>query len=114
MFELDFLAYQLGHEVVRLPPYHCKYNPIEMIWAQVKGDVATRNNTFKIKDVRRLLEEALCRVTVENWKSCVRHSEELQEEDFIKEGIRDEVIQRFVINLQDESDSSSDEMENET
>ena len=66
----------------------------------------------KIKDVRRF-EETLCRVTVENWKDCVRHSECLQEEDFIKEGIRDEVIQRFVINLQDESDTSSSETEKE-
>ena len=74
-----------------------------------QGDVTTINNTFKIKDVRRF-EEALCRVTVENWKDCVRHSECLQEEDFIKE---DEVIQRFVIHLQDESGCSSNEIENE-
>lgn len=25
---LDELAYQMGHEVVRIPPYHCQYNPI--------------------------------------------------------------------------------------
>ena len=80
---MDYLAYQLGHEIVSLPPYHCKYITIEMIWAQVKGNVATRNNKFKIKDVRGLLEEALCRVKVENWKDCVKHSKWLQEEDFI-------------------------------
>lgn len=32
-YELDELALKMGHEVVRLPPYHCQYNPIEMIWA---------------------------------------------------------------------------------
>ena len=26
-----------GHEVVRLPLYHCELNPIEMAWVQVKG-----------------------------------------------------------------------------
>ena len=25
-----------GHEVVRLPPYHCELNPIELAWSQVK------------------------------------------------------------------------------
>ena len=59
IFKLDYLANQLGYEVVRLLLHHYKCNPIE-IWAQVKGDVTTRNNTSKIKDVRRLLKEALC------------------------------------------------------
>ncbi|CAH4037998.1 unnamed protein product [Pieris brassicae] len=30
------LAYGRGHEVITLPPYHCQYNSIELIWAQVK------------------------------------------------------------------------------
>lgn len=28
---LDELALEKGHEVIRLPPYHCQYNPIELI-----------------------------------------------------------------------------------
>lgn len=31
VYELDEEAYKAGHEVVRLPPYHCQYNPIELI-----------------------------------------------------------------------------------
>lgn len=31
IFELDQIALEHGHEVVRLPPYHCQYNPIELI-----------------------------------------------------------------------------------
>ena len=104
VYELDKIAAEMGHEVVRLPPYHCHYNPIELIWAQVKGEVADRNKTFKINDVRVLLEEALDNVTIEDWKKCVAHSERLQEEDFMKEIGRDESIERLVINL--ESDSS--------
>ena len=38
----------------------------------------------------------------------------LQEEDFIKGSIRDEVIQWFVINLQDKSNRRSSELENES
>lgn len=34
---LDEIAKEKGHTVIRLPPYHCQYNPIELIWAQVKG-----------------------------------------------------------------------------
>lgn len=34
---LDEMAKSKGHTVIRLPPYHCQYNAIEMIWAQIKG-----------------------------------------------------------------------------
>ncbi|XP_045107564.1 uncharacterized protein LOC123502506 [Portunus trituberculatus] len=36
-YVIDKTASEHGHKVVRLPPYHCNYNPIELIWAQVKG-----------------------------------------------------------------------------
>jgi len=65
----------MGHEVVRLPPYHCQYNPIEMIWAQVKGQVATKNTTFKMADVENLMHEAIDAVTKEEVVNCVRHTE---------------------------------------
>lgn len=56
----------MGHEVVLLPPYHCQYNPIESIWAQVKGEVAKNNRTFKFNDVEILLNDAFDSVTVDN------------------------------------------------
>ncbi|PSN56834.1 hypothetical protein C0J52_08287 [Blattella germanica] len=53
------MAKEQGKLVIRLPPYHCELNPIELIWAQVKGYVARNNKTFNIKDVKRLLAEAV-------------------------------------------------------
>jgi len=32
---VDELARSHGHYVLRLPPYHCELNPIELIWAQI-------------------------------------------------------------------------------
>ena len=84
MYELDILANERGHQIIRLPPYHCQYNPIELVWAQVKRAVARRNNTFKIADVERLVNEELDNVTQEQWASCVKHAEQLQEDDFVK------------------------------
>ena len=48
IYELDAIALEKGHNVIHLPAYYCQYNPIELIWAQVKGYVAT----FKIADER--------------------------------------------------------------
>jgi transposase len=64
-YELDQIEYEMGHLVHRLPPYHCKYNPIVLIWAKVKGEVAQLNNTFRLSDVARLMKEAIDSVTKE-------------------------------------------------
>jgi hypothetical protein len=49
--ELDQIANERGHQVIRLPLYHCQYNPLELIWVQVKREVADRNKTFKLADI---------------------------------------------------------------
>ncbi|KAM7295700.1 uncharacterized protein ISCGN_020973 [Ixodes scapularis] len=60
--------------VVRLPPYHCEINPIELIWAQIKTGVAARSKTFKIVDVGTLLNEEDGKVTSDNRINAVRHA----------------------------------------
>jgi hypothetical protein len=41
--------------ILRTPVRHCELNPIELIWAQVKGFVAENNTTFRLKDVEKLV-----------------------------------------------------------
>jgi hypothetical protein len=55
------------------------------VWAQVKREVAKENKTLTMAEVERLMNEELDRVTQEDWACCVRHAENLQEEDFAKE-----------------------------
>ncbi|GBP32387.1 hypothetical protein EVAR_81194_1 [Eumeta japonica] len=43
-YVIDEMAAEHRHTVLRILPYHCQYNAIELIWAQVKGYTA-RNNT---------------------------------------------------------------------
>ncbi|VVC30439.1 Hypothetical protein CINCED_3A016052 [Cinara cedri] len=108
-YEIDEIALQMGHEVIRLPPYHYQYNPIELIWAQVKGEIAKKNNSFKITDVEKLANIAIESVTVDNWKRCVNHCERLQDEDFIKEGFRDKILEPIVLTINPEDSSESDD-----
>lgn len=109
-YELDEIASSMGHEVVRLPPYHCQYNPIELIWAQVKGEVATNNSTFKMVDVERLTHEALDLVSKSDWEKCVKHAETIQDEDYQKEILMDSVLEPLIITFQtDDSDFGNDE-----
>lgn len=38
-FEIDQIAHDAGHKVLRLPSYCYHFNPMEMVWAQVKNEV---------------------------------------------------------------------------
>lgn len=39
-YSLDTIMEAHGHKVLRLPPYHPDFNPIENIWSPVKGHVS--------------------------------------------------------------------------
>ena len=41
-------------EVLRLPPYHCELNAIELIWADKKNFVARENKEMTIEHVETL------------------------------------------------------------
>lgn len=106
-YVVDELAAQSGVTVMRLPPYHCELNPIELVWAQVKGHVARNNRTFKMVEVKKLLEEGLSEVTPEKWVNCINHTKKVENEMCQLNHIIDDVQDRLVINLR-ESDSEWD------
>ena len=108
-YKIDSIASTHGHTVLRLPPYHCNFNAIELIWGQVKDYVAKRNVTFKNKDVQSLFHEAINVIGAEEWAKACRHVEE--EEQFYREkdGIIDEVMDRFIINLEDSDEESGED-----
>ena len=36
LYRVDEMAKAAGHEIIRLPPYQYKFNPIELLWAYMK------------------------------------------------------------------------------
>lgn len=69
-YVIDELAREQGKIVLRLPPYHCELNLIELAWSQIKGYVKKNNKTFKIDDAKALVEEGVKGVTPEIWSYC--------------------------------------------
>ena len=66
-YVIDELASEHGHEVLRLPPRHCKLNHIEMVWSDLKRFVARNNTTYKKKDVTALFQQAKSRFNAERF-----------------------------------------------
>jgi transposase len=48
VYFIDDLAAKYGHTVLRLPPYYCVLNPIEMVWSQLKHKISKVNNTSNL------------------------------------------------------------------
>lgn len=108
-YDIDARAAELGFTVIRLPPYHCQYNPIEMVWGYLKAYVKDRNKTFKLTDVQNLFMEAISTVTPEQWKKYVQHVKKSIDADWSSEGLNDISVQDFIINLcPDDSEEESD------
>lgn len=106
---IDDLARRNNHQVIRLPPYHAHLNPIESIWAQVKGYVARNNKKFTITEVERLTREGIQNVTSENWASVVRHTKDITEKQWKNEGLLDHNVEEMIISLGSESSSEEEE-----
>lgn len=109
-YVVDTMALQYGHEVLRLPPYHCQYNPIEMVWGIAKNyyDRHIGRDGFGDENVLAMWKEALETVTAETWSKCVRKTERLIEENFSREILFD--CDPLIINTNDSSDSEDDEL----
>ncbi|XP_050059855.1 uncharacterized protein LOC126551127 [Aphis gossypii] len=104
-YVIDELAKATNKTILRLPPYHCELNPIELAWSSVKNHtivlrlppyhcelnlkelarswiknyVRMKNTTFKLNDVHDLLKKAVDNVTSQMWTNFVGHV--IKEED---------------------------------
>lgn len=118
-YELDSLAKSEGHRVIRQPPYHCHFNPIELIWANVKGKVARNNKLFTLAEVESLALQAIDEIKEEDWRRAVNHVERVMDEAWDAEGILEERVDEMIISIRSDpqctsSDSSSCTSEEES
>jgi len=91
-YVIDEYAKENNKLILRLPPYHCELNPIELAWSSVKSYVRTHNNTFKLKDVQELLKKGVDHVTPEMWTNFVGHVIKEEEKFWNIEHTTDELI----------------------
>lgn len=107
-YRIDEIAEKQGHTILRLPPYHCELNPIEKVWAQVKGYVASENRTFKADEVRNLTKDAFERVSPQNWQDYIKHGMKEEDNMWIIDNLADNTIEKVSFNVNGESSESSD------
>jgi transposase len=61
----------MGHKIVRLPPYHCCFNPIELVWATLKRNIRNNNTNSKFSvETITLIENEVNKIDHTLWSNC--------------------------------------------
>lgn len=106
------MAERYGHRVLRIPPYHCIFNAIEMVWGITKTYYNTHigRDGYSQENCLDMWRESLGTVTPDIWANCIRHTEKIIDEWFEKEIIMDQLdLSPIIINVNEsDSESSSD------
>lgn len=105
-----------GHIPQRTPPYMCKLNPIELIWAQLKLYIRNHNTTgdLSTKDLMEQVSKGFESITPVHWANCCKHVINIEntvwEVDQYMEEVEPLIIQTDNdISSDDDSDTNSDD-----
>ncbi|XP_070390093.1 uncharacterized protein [Dermacentor albipictus] len=93
--------------VLRIPPYHCKFNPIELVWAEVKNGIALNSRDFKLSVVEYILREKINNITLEECRKNIQHVMDL-EARLRLDTYRSDHIQLIIIQLGEDGTEESD------
>ncbi|CAH0722725.1 unnamed protein product, partial [Brenthis ino] len=108
IYEADQMLQAHGHKVARLPPYHCELNAIEFMCSLVKRRVANKNVGQETNNIVNLAEEAFQSITAEDWQKQCEHVRHIEDKLRERDVCMDAEMDRFIIELNNESDTESD------
>ncbi|XP_063369365.1 uncharacterized protein LOC134657732 [Cydia amplana] len=109
-YETEEILKAHGHEVLKLPPYHCDLNAIELAWSMAKRTVAKRNLGIPAADMQNLITDCF----LNQWKRFTDHVINVEEEYRTKDRIAVDHINRFVIHVDDEDESDENDSETDS
>ena len=110
---IDNIAKRYGHEVLRLPPYHCDLNAIELIWADEKNFVALENKEMTLESVEKLFCKRRAEITAEMCEKCVQHVEHVERSYWKPDRIIDLKVDQLEISLDADEEESGIELDSD-
>jgi transposase len=108
-YKIDQFLSSKGHTVVRLPPYMCDLNPIELAWAKVKSYIRNCNchGSLNFTELTEITEKAIMSVTENDWVGYCKKVEEVEAYYWKSDGIVSDVIDKIIITSDSDDDNSS-------
>ena len=106
-YAVDEMPKAAGHEIVRLQPYHCELNPIELAWSRVKRYIK-ENKLFTLTAVKELTFKGFDQVGAEDWKKLIEHvRRKFEDKYWAEDGLQEEDVDEFVFRVGGPEDESS-------
>lgn len=106
-YNCDEYAKAQGHTVLRLPPYYCVLNPIELVWSHLKHLIRKSNRTPNLSaSVVNLIREKSAKIDNNLWTNCIKHVKVI-EDSYVTNTVGE--IPDIIINLNDDSDDDDEE-----
>ena len=112
-YKIDHLLKEFGHTALRLPPYHPDLNPIENIWALIKGYVASFNVDLTLASVKKLVEEKVADISVDQWKNLCEHAINVENNHWSTDIAIDTILDDANLIITPSFESSSEDDEDE-
>lgn len=109
-YVVDNIAQKYGHTVLRLPPYYCIFNPIELIWGQLKKRIRRKNCYPKFdQKVVELINQEASQITPEDWRKKVAKVIKCEDEYRRLGQVLINGDKEFIINLSENTDEEDEE-----
>ena len=81
-YATDKILEEYDIRILRLPPYHCQFNPIEKAWSGMKRKVRRKNIIdWSVEVVREKIKQALIEEN-EHWDAYVRHCKKIENQEY--------------------------------
>ncbi|KAH6935924.1 hypothetical protein HPB50_011474 [Hyalomma asiaticum] len=104
---VDNTDVRAGCIVLRLLPYHCEFNPMELMWTKVNNGIVAEKRDFKLSTVDANLREKIKQVAAEDWRKSIQHVMD-SEAKFRLDTSGSERIQPIIIELGEDDTEESD------
>lgn len=107
-FQIDSILQSFGHTTIRLPPYMCDLNAIELAWAKMKRVIRDNNVTgdLSLKSLNNLTNVAVQSISADDWAGYEQHVIKIEDFYWEKDGVTSDIIDSIIINPGDDSDDT--------
>jgi transposase len=84
---VDEMILNAGHIPLRLTPYHCELNPIELVWAQLKKIIAKHNFNNNSIEFKNPISKAFLEIDSNFCLNCIKHVVNIESQFWINDKI---------------------------
>eukprot|EP00644_Phytophthora_capsici_P002669 jgi/Phyca11/105545/e_gw1.11.658.1 len=77
IYRVNEIARLFGHFVYFTPPYHPELQPIELIWANIKGHIAN-NPASTMDELKTKINDGFASLTSSTWTKAYTHAQKYE------------------------------------